>query len=80
MRKIRAIVYGVGAINMLAVRYMLEKGVDIVGAIDVNPEIVGKDLGEVAGLARLLNVKITDDADTVLSKREADIAVVSIFS
>jgi len=79
MRRIKAIVYGVGAINNLATKYILEKGVDIVGAIDVDPRIVGKDLGEVAGLDHL-NVKINDDADAVLSKQEADIAVVSIFS
>ena len=80
MRRIKAIVYGVGVIGRLATKYMVEEGVDIVGAIDVNPEVAGKDLGEVAGLGRPLNVKISDDADVVLSEQEADIAVVSIFS
>jgi hypothetical protein len=77
---LKGIVYGVGVIGKLVSRYMAEKGVDIVGAIDVNPDLVGKDLGEVAGLNRKLNVVITDDADAVLSQRRADFAVVSIFS
>ena len=80
MRRIKAIVYGAGVIGRLATKYMVEKGIDIVGAIDVNPAVVGKDLGEVAGLGRPLNVKINDDADAVLSEQEADIAIVSIFS
>ena len=51
-RKIKAIVYGVGTIGKIATRYMMEKGIEIVGAIDLSPVIVGKDLGEVAGLGR----------------------------
>jgi hypothetical protein len=80
MRKIKAIVYGVGTLNKLITKYMVEKGIDIVGAIDVNQDLIGKDLGEVAGLNRKLNVVITDDADTVLTEAEADIASVAIFS
>jgi 4-hydroxy-tetrahydrodipicolinate reductase len=80
MKKIRAIVYGVGAIGKLTTRFAVEKGVDIVGAIDVNPDIVDKDLGEVAGLDRPLNVKINDNADAVLSEQAADIAIVAVFT
>jgi len=80
MRRIKAIVYGVGTMGKIMTRYMVEKGVDIVGAIDVNRDIVGKDLGEVAGLGRPLNVKISDNADTVLSEQEADIAIVAVFT
>ena len=80
MTKIKAIVYGVGTLNKLITKYMVEKGIDIVGAIDVNPDLIGKDLGEVAGLMRNLNVVITDNAETVLTEAEADIASVAIFS
>jgi 2,4-diaminopentanoate dehydrogenase len=79
-RKIKAIVYGVGTIGRVATRYMIDKGIEIVGAIDLNPDIVGRDLGEVAGVSSPLNVTISDDADAVLSGQRADIAIVSIFS
>lgn len=80
MRKVRAIVYGAGAMGQVITKFMVDKGVDIVGAIDINPDIVGRDLGEVVGLGYPLNVKIDDNADAVLSEQEADIAIVALFT
>jgi hypothetical protein len=80
VNRIKAIVYGVGAMGRLMTRLMVQKGVDIVGAIDTDPEIVGKDLGAVAGLGRDLNVRVEENAETVLSRRSADIAVVAVAS
>ena len=80
MRRIKAIVYGVGAMNSVATRMMLEKGVDIVGALARSPEKVGRDLGEVAGLGFETGVLVEDDPERVLSTREADIAVIAIAS
>jgi 4-hydroxy-tetrahydrodipicolinate reductase len=79
MQPIRAIVYGVGTVGKMMTRLMVEKGVLIVGAIDMSDKIVGKDLGEVAGLGRKLNVAISDQVDAVLSENNADIAVAAIF-
>jgi 4-hydroxy-tetrahydrodipicolinate reductase len=80
MRRIKAVVYGVGAMNSIATRMMLEKGVDIVGALARSPEKVGRDLGEVAGLPFKTGVLVEDDADRVLSTRQADIAVIAVAS
>ena len=80
MRRIKAVVYGVGAMNSVATRMMLEKGVDIVGALARSPEKVGRDLGEVAGLGYQTGVLVEDDPDRVLSTRQADIAVIAVAS
>jgi 4-hydroxy-tetrahydrodipicolinate reductase len=80
MRRITAVVYGVGAMNSIATRLMLEKGVDIVGAIARSPEKVGRDLGEVAGLGFSTGVIVEDDPERVLSTRAPDIAVIAIAS
>jgi 4-hydroxy-tetrahydrodipicolinate reductase len=78
--KIKGIVYGIGTIGKLTTKYMSDKGIEIVGAIDTNPEIVGKDLGEVAGLDRDLGIRISADSDSVLSEQDTDIVAVSVFS
>ena len=80
MRRIKAVVYGVGAMNSVATRLLIEKGVDIVGALARSPEKVGRDLGDVAGLGYQTGVLIEDDPERLLSTRHADIAVIAVAS
>jgi 4-hydroxy-tetrahydrodipicolinate reductase len=76
MGKIKAVSYGVGAVGGFIAKFLLEKeGIELVGAIDVAKDKVGKDLGEVLGLQRKVGVKISGSLKTVLSDVEADIAI-----
>ena len=75
-RNVKVVLYGAGVIGSLITKFLLEKkGVEIVGAIDVAKDKVGKDLGDVIGVNKRLGVIISDDTDAVLSKTKPDIAV-----
>ena len=48
-RKVKVIQIGVGKMSIYAMRYVYEKGGEIVGAVDINPNIIGKDIGKIIG-------------------------------
>ncbi len=74
--KIRVIIYGVGAIGGSIARAALEKkGLEVVGAVDISKEKVGKDLGEVLGLGRVLGVTVTDDPEGLFRRVKADVVL-----
>jgi 4-hydroxy-tetrahydrodipicolinate reductase len=76
MRNVRVVLFGVGAVGSLIAKCLLEKdGVEIVGAVDIAKDKVGRDLAEVLGINKKLEIKISADAETVLSKAGADVAV-----
>lgn len=80
-RKIRVVQYGVGKMSLYTMRYALEKGCEIVGAIDINPEIIGKDLSVILG-GNPMGVTVTsvNDAERMLKEVKPDICIVTTMS
>ena len=56
------------------------KGLKIVGAVDIDPGKVGRDLGEVCGVGRRLRVKVTDDIAKTIRATRPDVAVLCTSS
>jgi len=80
-RPIKVVQYGVGPIGSAIVKLLTSKqGVKIVGAIDIDKEKVGKDLGDVAGAPKPLGICISSDADEVLSEAKAEVVLHSTTS
>jgi 4-hydroxy-tetrahydrodipicolinate reductase len=73
---IRVLHFGLGPIGLGIVRLVAERrGFRIVGAVDIDPGKVGRDLGEVAGLGRQLRVRVSADARKAIKASSPDVAV-----
>lgn len=68
MRKYKVIQMGLGAVGKRSVRLISQKeSVEVVGAIDIDPVLVGRSLSEIAGLSRESEVIVSDKAEEVLA-------------
>lgn len=81
MKKFRVVQWGLGAMGSGMARLVLEKeGLELVGGIDMRPDYLGKDLGEVLGGGRRLGVTVTNDPASVLDKEKVDLVVIATTS
>ena len=80
-RKVRVVQYGTGKMAVYTMRYVFEKGGEVVGAIDMNPAVIGKDIGEIMG-GEEKGVKVTavDKAEEMLKEVKPDIVIVETMS
>ena len=80
-QKIKAVQYGVGKMSLYTMRYMLEKGIEIVGAVDVNPAVIGKDIGEILGREKLGVVVVSaENAEEMMQTTNPDICIITTRS
>ena len=81
MNKIKVVQYGCGKMSVYTMKYALEQGMEIVGAIDINPNVIGKDIGEIIGCSKK-NITVTsvDDAEELLKNVNPDICIVTTMS
>jgi len=80
-RKVKVVQFGTGKMAKYTMRYVLEKGGEVVGAIDINPAVIGKDIGEIMG-TDILGVTVTDlkDAENMLNEVKPDVCIVETMS
>ena len=80
-RKVKVVQFGTGKMAKYTMRYVLEKGGEVVGAIDINPNVIGKDIGSIIGKEDL-GVKVTslEDAENMLKEVKPDVAIVETMS
>ena len=81
LKKIRVVQFGCGPIGCSVVRFALQRpDIEIVGAIDIDPNLIGRDLGDVVGLDKKVGVSVSADADAALSQTKPDIVLLTTSS
>lgn len=75
---IRVIQYGLGPIGIEAARKIITASpfpLELVGAIDIDPEKTGRDISDLLGLAQPTGVRVSDDATGVFAEKQADVVI-----
>lgn len=78
---IKFVQYGCGKMSLYTMRYAMEKGYELVGAIDINPNIIGKDVSTLLG-GNELGIKIMDAkyAEELLREVKPNIVIITTMS
>lgn len=72
---IGVVLYGLGAIGRELGKFVAEKkGLRIAGAIDIDPNMEGRDVGEILGVRRL-GIQVGGDPDRVLKEAGGDVVL-----
>lgn len=80
-RKIRIAQYGCGKMSHYLMRYVLEKGGELVAAFDMNPAMIGTDIGTHLGMEKLgITISDAKDASEILSKEKPDVCIIATRS
>ena len=81
-RKIRVVQYGCGKMSKYIMRYCFEHDAEVVGAIDINPDIIGKDISVIIGDEKNKGVLISpvENAKELLASLKPDVCIVTTMS
>ena len=78
---IRVLLVGLGPIGVSIARQVVErKGFQLVGAVDVDPQKIGRDAAEILGLGKALRVGVTGDIGKTIKASKPDVAVLCTSS
>lgn len=82
MSKIRVVQYGCGKMSVYTMRYAIENGMEIVGAIDINPDVIGKDIATIIGNDEPYGVTVSsvENAENLLKELKPDICIITTMS
>lgn len=81
MNGLKIFQYGCGKMSVYTMRYVMENGGQIVGAVDINLDVIGKDIGELMNTEKT-GVLVSDvkDAEKLLNELKPDCVIVTTMS
>ena len=81
MKDLKIFQYGCGKMSVYTMRYVLENGAKIVGAVDINEDVIGKDIGQIIGKDNMgVLVSNVNDAEDLLKSLKPDCVIVTTMS
>ncbi len=73
---LRVVQFGLGPVGSATARCVLERdGLELVGAVDIDPSKAGRDIGEVIGLDWPLGIAVAATLADAIAGRDADVAI-----
>ena len=81
MNGLKIFQYGCGKMSVYTMRYVIENGGKVVGAVDINPNVIGLDIGDVMK-ANKTGVIINDakDAEKLINELKPDCVIITTMS
>ena len=81
MNNVKVVQYGCGKMSAYTMRYVMEKGGVIVGAIDVNPNLIGEDVSKIIGCEKTgVTITSLENAEEMLKSVKPDICIITTMS
>ena len=69
------------AMAVYTMRYAIENGMEIVGAVDINPNVIGKDVGTIINTSNTgVSVRNVSELDALLKECKPNVAIVTTMS
>jgi 4-hydroxy-tetrahydrodipicolinate reductase len=80
MNKIKVVQVGIGPLGQKVTQFIAQrKGLEVIGAVDVSPELIDKDLGEVCGLD-YMGIKIQGSITACIEDIKPDAVILTTVS
>ena len=80
-KTMKVVQIGCGKMSKYTMRYVYEKGGEIVGAYDINPDIIGKDISTlIGGKEKGVLIESVEDLKATLKKHKPHVAIVTTMS
>ena len=81
MKDIKVFQYGCGKMSVYTMRYVIENGGTIVGAVDIDPNVIGKDIADIIGGEKTgVIVRDVKEVQQILTEIKPDVAIVTTMS
>lgn len=80
-RKVKVAQYGCGKMSKYLMRYVMEKGAELVAAFDMNPKVIGEDISTLVGCGPVgVAISSAADADSILKETKPDVCIIATRS